>query len=96
MGMRRNGRAARFLIAPSESRGKACGACGEPAQGKFLMRAPTDPPVYVCRKCYAQWNEEPCSRCGGSGWYVSEPVMCRDGKMRKTRLKCGCGKGGGE
>lgn len=56
--MRRNGRAIRFTVAPSESRGKKCGACEKPSDGKFLLRAPVDPPVYVCRACYEHWNTE--------------------------------------
>ena len=32
-----------------------------------------------------------CSECGGTGWYVTPPLKCRDGKMRRTRCKCSCG-----
>lgn len=31
-----------------------------------------------------------CPKCNGAGVYLSEPVECRDGKKRRTRLNCDC------
>lgn len=31
-----------------------------------------------------------CNKCSGAGWYMSDPVECRDGKRRRTKLKCEC------
>lgn len=45
-----------FTVQPSPSLGKTCDACGAPANGAFLMRAPVNPPQYVCRSCYDRWN----------------------------------------
>ncbi len=39
-------------------------------------------------------GEAQCDQCGGTGWYLTPPLECRDGKMRRTRCKCGCGKAG--
>ena len=51
-----------WMFPLAKTKPKTCDECQTPANGNFLLRAPCDPPTFLCRKCYAKWNEPEAAR----------------------------------